>query len=64
VLEDYATIRDAGDGWEQLVADYGVEAILLQTDETLVKGPAQAAGWCEAYRDAKQVLLLPCEAAA
>ena len=62
VLEDYSAIRDAAPGWEALVERYGVEAILFRPDATLVKGPAQAAGWCEAYRDEKQVLMLPCGA--
>ena len=60
VLEDYSAIRAADPGWEALAAHYGVEAILLPPDTTLTRGPATAAGWCEAYRDAEQVLLLPC----
>jgi hypothetical protein len=58
VLEDYSAIRAADPGWQTLVADYGVEAILLPPETTLTRGPALAAGWCEAYRDGKQVLYL------
>ena len=58
ILDDYSAIRAADPGWERLVERYGVEAILLPPDVTLVRGPAQSAGWCEAYRDERQVLLL------
>ena len=58
VLADYEAIVDADPQWERLVARYRVEALLLRADTTLVKGIAQRAGWCEAYRDRLQVLLL------
>ena len=59
VLEDYTAIRAADPGWEALAEHYGVEAILLPPEMTLTRGPAEAAGWCEAYRDETQVLYLP-----
>jgi hypothetical protein len=62
VLDDYSAARNADPGWEEIMQRYGVEAILFRPDATLVKGPAQAAGWCETYRDAEQVLLRPCGA--
>ena len=58
ILEDYSAIRAADSGWEELVEEYRVEAILLPPKTTLTRGPAQQAGWCEAYRDDLQVLLL------
>ena len=58
VLEDYSAIRAANPGWETLVTRYGVTAILLPPDTTLTRGPALAAGWCQAYRDEVQVLYL------
>lgn len=58
VLEDYSTIRAADPGWQELATRYGVEAILLPPTTTLTRGPAAAAGWCEAYRDVVQVLYL------
>lgn len=61
VLYDYLVIRDADAGWADLVSEYGVEAILLPPDRPLVKGIAQANGWCEVVRDERQVLLLPCD---
>lgn len=58
ILDDYTAIRDADPGWQDLVAKYGVQAILLRPDATLARGPAVEAGWCEEYRDATQVLYL------
>jgi hypothetical protein len=59
ILDDYSSIRNADPGWQQLAASYGVQAILFPPTVFLVRGPAQAAGWCVAYEDATQVLLLP-----
>jgi hypothetical protein len=58
ILEDYSTAVTAGDGWGEILRRYRVTAILLPPDLPLVRGPAQDAGWCEAYRDGHQVLLL------
>jgi hypothetical protein len=58
VLDAYVTIIDAGPGWSELVEAYNVEAILVSADTPLAMGPAQEDGWCEAYRDDLQVLLL------
>jgi hypothetical protein len=58
ILDDYSTIRAAENGWAELLERYGVEAILLPPVAPLVRGEAQAGGWCEAFRDERQVLLL------
>ena len=58
ILEDYDAIREAEPGWQQLADSYDVEAILIKPDAALTKGPAVAAGWCEALRDETQVLYL------
>jgi hypothetical protein len=58
ILEDYDAIRLADPGWEAIADRYGVEAIVLKPTATLTRGPAEAAGWCEAYRDETQVLYL------
>ena len=64
VVEDYARIVDVAPGWETLVDRYLVEAMLMPADALLARGPAAAAGWCEAFRDDTQVLLRPdCPAA-
>ena len=58
VLDDYTAIRAADPGWEELAAQYRVEAILLPPETTLTRGPALSAGWCEVLRDEWQVLYL------
>jgi hypothetical protein len=56
ILRSYETARDATAGWEETLKD--ATAILLPPEAKLVSGPAQAVGWCEAYRDGVQVLLV------
>ncbi|HEX2141524.1 MAG TPA: hypothetical protein VHK28_04500, partial [Candidatus Limnocylindria bacterium] len=58
ILDDYDAIKAADPGWEQLTDNYGVEALLLAPDVTVTRGPAEASGWCEQYRDEQQVLYL------
>lgn len=58
VIDDYDAIVTADPSWGRKIEQYGVEAILLKPEAVLVKGIAQAHGWCEAYRDETQVLLL------
>ena len=58
ILRDYSTIRAADPGWQAIVERYKADAMLFPPQAPIVKGIAQAAGWCEAYRDARQVLLL------
>jgi hypothetical protein len=58
VLEDYDSIKNADPNWVALADGYRVDAILLEPDATITRGPAEAAGWCEAYRDTNQVLYL------
>lgn len=60
ILEDYSHIRGADAGWEALVKRYGVEAMLFPPGAPITKGPATDAGWCESYRNDRQVLLVPC----
>jgi hypothetical protein len=58
ILNDYSLLRNADDGWQQLLDRYDVQAILLPPGAPLVRA-APAAGWCEAHRDRVAVLLLP-----
>jgi len=58
ILQDYSAIRAADRGWPKLAARYRVQAILLRPEDTLTRGPAVDAGWCEVYRDSTQVLYL------
>jgi hypothetical protein len=58
ILETYTAVRAAEDDWREELDRREVDAILLPPSAPLVRGFAQDAGWCEAYRDARQVLLL------
>ena len=60
ILEDYSHIRGADSGWQALATRYGVEAMLFPPGAPITKGPATDDGWCEAYRNDSQVLLVPC----
>ena len=60
ILEDYSHIRGADSGWQALASRYGVEAMLFPPGAPITKGPATDDGWCEAYRNDSQVLLVPC----
>ena len=57
ILEDYSSIRAAAAGWEQLLASYGADAILMPPGAAVVDA-ALDAGWCEEFRDEVGVLLL------
>jgi hypothetical protein len=58
ILDDYSTIRDADPGWEAIADAYEADAILFPPGYTIAKVADQSDAWCEAYRDAHQVLLL------
>ena len=59
VFEDYLAIRRGTDGWEELAARYGVEAMLLPPNASIADR-ALSAGWCEEYRTDRAVLMIPC----
>ena len=56
ILEAYDSVKNADPGWEAIIDRYGVDALLLSPLTTVTRGPAESAGWCEAYRDEMQVL--------
>jgi len=58
ILDDYTAISRGDEGWERLADDYGVDALLFPPSQPITRGLAEAAGWCEAYRDDESVLLL------
>jgi hypothetical protein len=62
LLEAYSTVRNADDGWEAIVEEHDVEAILFPPTAAIVRGFAQDAGWCEGLRDEVQVLMIRCSA--
>lgn len=57
ILEDYSAIRAGDPGWEEIVDRHDAEWLLFPPETTITRGPALEAGWCEAYRDDRQVLL-------
>ena len=58
ILADYGLVRDAAEGWEAVVERWQVDALLFPPRRAITSGPAEAAGWCEAFRDANEVLYL------
>ena len=58
ILEEYGHIREADAGWTDIADRYHVDALLFPPDKPITKGPAEDAGWCEAYRDENEVLFL------
>ena len=63
ILEEYGHVRDADPGWHEIADRYEVDALIFPPYRAITKGPAQDAGWCEAYRDANEVVFLrSCEA--
>jgi hypothetical protein len=58
ILETYGRIREAESDWTDIADRYHIDALLFPPDKTITKGPADAAGWCEAYRDENEVLYL------
>jgi len=60
ILEEYSAIRAADPGWEEIVDRYDANWLLFPPATAITRGPATDAGWCEAYRDDRQVLLERC----
>jgi len=58
ILDEYNRVRGAEEGWEEIVDRYDVDALLFPPNEPITKGPAETAGWCEAYRDDNEVVFL------
>ena len=61
LLNEYSAVRNADDGWDEIVDRHGVDVLLFPPDAPIVRGFAQDAGWCETVRDEVQVLLARCE---
>lgn len=64
ILRDYSAVRAGDPGFADILDRHRVEWLLFPPETTITRGPAEAAGWCEAYRDERQVLLEPCNAPA
>lgn len=60
ILEEYSAVRAADPGWEEILDRHGAEWLLFPPATAITRGVASEAGWCEAYRDDRQVLLERC----
>lgn len=60
ILEEYTVVKNAEEGWDELIDGYDVDALIFPPQEPITKGPAENAGWCEAYRDDNEVVYLRC----
>jgi hypothetical protein len=58
ILEEYGHVLHADAGWGSIADRWQVDALLFPPDEAITKGPAEVAGWCEAYRDDNEVVYL------
>jgi hypothetical protein len=64
ILEDYSAIREADAGWQELLAEYEVEAMIWPPEAVLTRGLLDGplpdgTAWCEVFRDETQILYLP-----
>ena len=64
ILEDYSAIRQADEGWEEILAEYDVEAMIWPPEAVLTRGLLDGplpdgTEWCEEFRDETQILYLP-----
>jgi hypothetical protein len=58
ILNEYSTVKNAEPGWDTIIDNYEVDALIFPPSEAITKGPAEDAGWCEAYRDDNEVVYL------
>ena len=58
ILNEYNRVKNAEPGWEAIIDGYDVDALLFPPSEPITKGPAEDAGWCEAFRDDNEVVYL------
>jgi hypothetical protein len=58
ILVEYNAVKNAEPGWDRIIDEYQVDALIFPPFEPITKGPAEDAGWCEAYRDDNEVVYL------
>lgn len=61
ILETYSRIRAADAGWEGLLDQYQIDAVLLPPNAPLAHVIDESRSWCEAYRDEREVLATRCQ---
>jgi hypothetical protein len=58
ILDEYTTIQNARHDWDEIADRYEADAMVFPPYRAITAGPAEAAGWCEAYRDDNEVVYL------
>jgi hypothetical protein len=58
ILDEYTEIQNARDGWDEIADRYAADAMIFPPYRAIGAGPAEDAGWCEAYRDENEVVYL------
>jgi hypothetical protein len=53
----YETVITLGDGWEQVLARYDVDWVIMPSDSRLTRILSESAAWTEAYADRTTVIL-------
>ena len=59
VWEAYDGVLAGRDGWQGVLAEWGVTHVLVDADQTAFRDRLAAAGWRVAYEDADGALLIP-----
>jgi hypothetical protein len=58
IMNDYAVIGRLEPGWEELMRQYGIEAVLLRKDSRLARKLREDSGWQEVFTgDVESVLV-------
>ncbi len=57
ILEQYSALREADPGWQRITERWDIDALLFPADAPIVRGIAQADGWCERLATDHEVLL-------
>jgi hypothetical protein len=58
ILETYSAVRGAALGWEAVLDEYDVNAVVLPADAPLGRVLDRSPAWCVEYRDERQILAL------
>jgi hypothetical protein len=57
LTREYEAVITLAEGWEQVLAQYDVDWVIMPPDSQLVRALRQDADWIEAYGDATAVIL-------
>ena len=57
LTREYETVITLGEGWEQVLAHYDVDWVIMPSGSRLVRALRQDPGWTESYADSTAVIL-------